>query len=142
MNRTVVIASVLLAVLALVIGFIRLAPSDPSHWHRMPRYAKDEVFSGAVFRIVQTGPEGLARLHETALETPRTKLLNGSVSAGMTTYVTRSLVFGFPDYTTAKQEGDTLKVFGRSRFGRSDFGVNRDRVDGWLSQIDRTAAGS
>lgn len=142
MNRAVVTACVVLAVLAMVIGFIRLAPSDPALWHKMPRYAKDEVFPGAVFRIVPAGPDGLAQFNEAALATPRTKVLNGTVPAGMVTYVTRSLVFGFPDYTTAQQDGDVLKVFGRSRFGRRDFGVNRARVDAWLQQIDRAVAGS
>ena len=78
MNRAVATFCVLLAVLAMVTGFIRLAPSDPNHWHRMPRYAKDEVFPGAVFRIVPAaGPDGLAQLHQAALATPRTKVLNG-----------------------------------------------------------------
>jgi uncharacterized protein (DUF1499 family) len=141
MSKPVVIACLILAALAVVIGFIRLAPSDPEIWHKMPRYAADQDFSGAAFRIRNTGPEGLAQLDAAARATPRTKVLNGSVPSGMVTYVTRSRVFGFPDYTTAQQAGDTLKVFGRSRFGDSDFGVNRARIKGWLSQIDRAAAG-
>ena len=142
MSKSVVIACVLLAALAVVTGFIRLAPSDPQIWHKMQRYPAEQDFDGAVFRIVQTGPERLAQLHAAALATPRTKVLNGSVAGGMVTYISRSRVFGFPDYTTARQDGDVLKVFGRARFGRQDFGVNRRRVEGWLSQIGRTAGSS
>ena len=53
----------------------------------------------------------------------------------MITYVTRSRVFGFPDYTTVRQAGDTLEIHGRLRFGESDMGVNAARVDGWLERL-------
>ena len=53
----------------------------------------------------------------------------------MLTYITRSAAIGFPDYTTARQDGDQLVIWARQRFGRSDFGVNRRRVDGWLDAL-------
>jgi uncharacterized protein (DUF1499 family) len=28
-----------------------------------------------------------------------------------------------------------LRIHGRLRFGRKDFGVNKARVDGWLAQM-------
>ncbi|MEM9126862.1 MAG: DUF1499 domain-containing protein, partial [Pseudomonadota bacterium] len=65
----------------------------------------------------------------------RTSVLAGSVSDGLVTYVTRSRLIGFPDYTTAQQDGDTLRIHARLRFGRSDFGVNRNRVDTWLAAL-------
>lgn len=136
MNRGVVIACVFLAALAVVMGFIRLAPSDADLWHKMPRYASDTDFDGAVFRIRTTGPDGLERFDAVALASPRTEVLTGSVAAGMVTYITRSPVFGFPDYTTVQQVEDDIKVFARLRFGGSDFGVNRKRVTGWLAQMN------
>ncbi len=122
--------------LVVVLGaFVRLAPSDPARWHVSPTGDADRDLKGGVVRIVETGPDGLARLDAIAHETPRTSVLAGSVGEGMVTYVTRTKVIGFPDYTTAQQDGDTLRIYGRLRFGRSDFGVNRDRVDGWLAVL-------
>ncbi|SDW33217.1 Protein of unknown function [Ruegeria halocynthiae] len=122
----------LIAVGVAMVAYIRLAPSDPARWHVVPQGA-DRNLKGGVVRAVETGPDGLTRLHSIALATPRTTVLAGSVEEGMITYITRTKVFGFPDYTTAQQDRDTLRVYARLRFGRKDFGVNRDRVDGWLA---------
>ncbi|WP_170782538.1 DUF1499 domain-containing protein [Ruegeria lacuscaerulensis] len=122
------------AVVALWV-YIRLAPSDPAQWHMPLTATADTDMQGGVIRIVETGPEGLARLDDIAQATPRTTVLAGSVDEGMITYITRSKVIGFPDYTTVQQDGDTLRIHARLRFGRSDFGVNRDRVDEWLAAL-------
>ncbi|WP_170788721.1 DUF1499 domain-containing protein [Ruegeria lacuscaerulensis] len=122
------------AVVALGV-YIRLAPSDPAQWHMPLTATADTDMQGGVIRIVETGPEGLARLDDIAQATPRTTVLAGSVDEGMITYITRSKVIGFPDYTTVQQDGDTLRIHARLRFGRSDFGVNRDRVDEWLAAL-------
>ncbi len=57
------------------------------------------------------------------------------------TYVQRSRVFGFPDYLTVKavvmDGGAGLIIWSRARYGRSDFGVNRARVEAWLAALDR-----
>ena len=73
-----------------------------------------------------------------ALRSPRrlrTEVLAGSPSEGRVTYITRSMWFGFPDYTTVQLEDDGLEIYGRLRFGQSDQGVNRARVEGWLDRI-------
>ncbi|WP_209596613.1 DUF1499 domain-containing protein [Ruegeria sp. HKCCSP351] len=126
------------AVVALVVGagaYVRLAPSDPARWHVALVSTESQNLPGGVLRVVETGPDGLQRLDEIAQTTPGTKVLAGSVSEGMITYITRTKWIGFPDYTTAQQDGDTLRIHGRLRFGRKDFGVNRARVDGWLAQF-------
>ena len=33
-------------------------------------------------------------------------------------------------------DGDVLKIYGRLRFGRSDLGVNKARVEGWLAALE------
>ena len=58
----------------------------------------------------------------------------------MVTYITRTQVLGFPDYTTAAQDGDLLKVYARLRFGRSDLGANKERINGWLAEMEAGAA--
>ncbi|MCA0904853.1 DUF1499 domain-containing protein [Ruegeria marisrubri] len=129
---------VLWAVIALVLGlgaYIRLAPSAPAQWHIAPVAEVDQDLPGGVLRVVATGPEGLQKLDRIARATPRTSVLAGSVDEGMITYVTRTKWIGFPDYTTVRQDSDTLRIHGRLRFGRRDFGVNKARVDGWLEQM-------
>ena len=115
-------------------AYIRLAPSDPVRWHVAPEDAERDL-KGGVVRVVETGPDGLARLDKIARATPRTSVLAGSLEEGMITYITRTKVFGFPDYTTVQQDGDTLRIYARLRFGRKDFGVNRDRVTQWLALL-------
>lgn len=115
--------------------YIRLAPSSPERWHVTPQGADRDMKSGVV-RVIETGPDGLARLDLIAHATPRTSILAGSVEEGMITYVTRTKVFGFPDYTTAQQDDDTLRIHARLRFGRKDFGVNKARIDGWLVSFE------
>ncbi|WP_240336661.1 DUF1499 domain-containing protein [Tropicibacter sp. Alg240-R139] len=126
---------VLLTLVILGVAFIRLAPSDPTRWHVTPKGDVDKDLKGGVVRVVQGGPQGLTWFDAVAQADSATKVLAGSVGEGMVTYISRTKVMGFPDYTTAQQDGDTLRIYGRLRFGRSDFGVNRNRVDGWLAQI-------
>ena len=135
MARYLMVFIIIIAVLAIVVGYVRLAPSDPAVWHDMPDVTRDTDMANGVERVVPTGPEGLARLAEVALATPRTVLLAGSVGEGMMTFITRSKFWGFPDYTTAKQDGDTLLIYARQRFGSSDLGVNTARVDGWIARL-------
>jgi uncharacterized protein (DUF1499 family) len=126
---------VLLAVAGIGMAYVRLAPSDPARWHVMPVISADKNFRAGVIRVLKVGPEGLARLDAVARATPRTRVLAGSVAEAMVTYVTRSAVFGFPDYTTVMQDGEVLKIHARQRFGRSDFGVNRGRVEAWIRDL-------
>ncbi|WP_425082930.1 DUF1499 domain-containing protein [Ruegeria profundi] len=128
----------ILGVVGLVIAlgaYIRLAPSDPADWHIAPQAETNQDLQGAVLRVFGTGPEGLARLDAIARNAPRTTVLAGSVGEGRITYITRTRIIGFPDYTTVQQDGDVLRIHGRLRFGRKDFGVNKARVDGWLAQM-------
>ena len=121
-----------LAAIAGALAFIRLAPSDPARWHVPSEISENKDFDAGVERIVKADPDGLARLHEVILATPRTRVLAGSPQDAMVTYITRSAVFGFPDYTTVQLDGDSLKIHARLRFGLSDTGVNRDRVQRWI----------
>lgn len=133
MGKIMMLIWVVLAAAVVVVGFIRLAPVDPFDWNTQPELSEDKEFRGGVFKVVRTGPEGLRDFDRIASGAPRTTLLAGSVEEGMATYVTRTKIIGFPDYTTARQDGDLLKVYARLRFGRSDLGVNKSRIDAWLS---------
>jgi len=130
-------------------GYVRIAPSDPATWHVDPA---DPALSTGPGRYL-VGPNGdipspvfdeapgalLSRLAAIADETPRTRVLAGSPEEGRITFLTRSLIWGFPDYTTVaalpESDGSRLVVYARLRFGREDMGVNRARVEGWLAAL-------
>ncbi|MBY6065359.1 DUF1499 domain-containing protein [Leisingera aquaemixtae] len=135
MKRLMLLGWLLLAAIVAGLGFIRLAPSDPLDWNTQPELSEDKEFRGGVFRVVRTGPDGLERFHRIASHAPRTSVLAGGPADGMVTYITRTQVLGFPDYTTAAQDGDLLKVYARLRFGRSDLGANKERINGWLAEM-------
>lgn len=126
---------ILLCVIVVADGYVRLAPSDPKVWHRPLKFNENKDLAGGVERVIEGSPDDLARLDSIIRETPRTKVLAGRLDEGHLTYVTRSAVFGFPDYTTVQLTDGQIKIFGRLRFGRSDLGVNRKRVDRWLDAL-------
>lgn len=125
--RIVIAAAVLLAL------YVRFAPSDAGRFHVSGAVQSDADLEGGVKRILPGVT--LAELDQIAQQTPRTKVLAGSVDDGMITYVTRSRLIGFPDYTTVEAKDGMVTVFARLRFGRSDLGVNRRRVEGWIKAL-------
>lgn len=131
------IAGAIVLLVLLADAWIRLAPSDPLRWHVDPQVTRNEDLPNGVRRLQPTWPDGLAKLDALVMDTPRTKWLAGSVRAGMVTYVTRSLVWGFPDYTTVLMADGKLEIYGRARFGQSDMGVNKARVDGWIAELTK-----
>lgn len=140
----------LLVLLAGALLWIRLAPSDPERWHTDPLTAPIPVGNGWLVRPGADNAEPppiplppaatLAALDRIALATPRTTRLAGSPAEGRITYVTRSRLMGYPDYTTIAAlpdgEGGTLPVlYARQRFGNRDHDVNRARVEDWLARL-------
>lgn len=129
-------------------AWIRLAPSDPARWNIDPPAFAGQMAAGpegvttvplgARARLVapdDTPEQALARLDAIALATPRTTRLAGSPEAGRITWITRSLVFGFPDYTTATVTASGIDLYARERFGRYDFGVNAARLRDWATRF-------
>ena len=117
------------------LAWIRLAPSDPATWNVDPQVAADQDLASGVRRSTSGNDALYAALHRIILETPRTEVLAGSPGEGRVTYITRSQWMGFPDYTTTQLEDGRIEIYGRQRFGQSDMGTNRTRVDAWLSQL-------
>ncbi len=134
------ILAFLVVLVVALLAYIRLAPTNAERWHTLPDVAGpgDTVEEGgflAVRRITAPAEEVLVAVEQRALATPRTKLLRGSATEGMITFQTRSLIMGFPDHTTVAVQGDLLVIYGRLRFGRSDMGVNRARIEAWLETL-------
>jgi len=140
-----------LAVLFVVIAaaaFFRLAPTDPDLWHIDPGTVgvtdcTQMTTANGTTRVscLRSGDPIalLAKLDGIALATPRTIRLSGSAETGRITWTTRSLVWGFPDFTTvaatAVPEGTRLDILARQRFGSDDMGVNAKRLAAWMQKL-------
>ena len=131
---TRIIVVLVLALIALGV-YVRLAPSYAEDWHNLPNELEPGDGQGRAVRVVPDEGETLERLDAIIRDTPRTTVLAGSVDEGMTTYLTRSALWGFPDYTTVAQRGDDVVIHARLRYGKSDMGVNRARVERWLATL-------
>ena len=134
------ILTILVVLVVGLMAYVRFAPNDIADLHRMPDATEpgDTSEAGsfrAVRRIAASPAEVLTALEQRALATPRTRLLAGSAGEGMITFQTRSQLWGFPDHTTVAVQGDLLVIYGRLRFGKSDLGVNRARIAGWLETL-------
>ena len=144
---------VILALLAAagVMLYIRFTPADPQAWHVDPRTVSPPdtpnswlvrpVGGDAVAPEFALPAPDLARLVDRVIRAqPRTRPLAGSVEDGHMTYVTRTPIMGYPDYVSvrvfATASGASMAVFSRSRFGHSDLGTNRKRLEEWMAQID------
>lgn len=139
--------TVFLALLALSLGFglyVRLAPSDPARWHLAPDLGAAQglvpgtvkrLTGAAMLRLAPASSETLAALDRAALATARSRRLAGSVQEGRITWVTRSRLWSFPDYTTAELTPDGLVLHARLRFGREDMGVNAARLRAWANAL-------
>lgn len=124
-------------ILAVVAGlaYVRLAPHDVERQHQPIAQGTDTDFDGGAVRTVE-GPEALLSAADRYMQSlPRTSVLAGDVASGRITYVTRSKIIGFPDYTTLEYADGRLKAYARLRFGTSDLGVNRDRLEGLLATL-------
>jgi len=140
MDVVVYIIAVLVLLVLGTMAYVRLAPTDIARWHQLEQVdgPSDLAQAGgfrAVRRITADPVDVLAAADRIATATPRTTKVAGAVDDGMMTYQTRSLIWGFPDHTTVAVQGDLLVIYGRLRFGGSDMGVNRARVQDWLIQL-------
>ena len=150
-NMSLTLAFALIAGLGLL-AYIRLAPSDAAVWHVSPVTAA-VAGPGSCLEAIAIQRNGarvaclsadtpetlLSRLDQTALATPRTTRLAGTPQSGRITWVTRTALMGFPDYTTAEANqsanGTRLDIYARQRFGGADLGVNAARLTNWLKDF-------
>lgn len=85
-------------------------------------------------------------IRDVAAGQPRTYSLAMDEARMEASWVARSAVLNFPDVIIAqvtalpgeagREAGSTLALYSRSLYGRSDFGVNRQRLEAWLAALD------
>jgi len=73
---------------------------------------------------------------------PRVRLLAEYDGGMQIDYVARTARFRFPDIVTVRfipvpPAQSTIAIYSRSLYGRSDLGMNRARVESWLSALRR-----
>ena len=143
---------VVLVAIGLVLAgmaWVRMAPDDPARWHEDPRLVQRpaspnahlvRMVGGDAMPIVyQMTPDALAQaVHDVALA-DGAQLLAGRVQDGHMTFVSRTRWMGWPDYTSVLIEpagdGAMLLAFARARYGHSDLGFNRARLDRWQTAL-------
>jgi uncharacterized protein (DUF1499 family) len=136
---TMILGMLLLAAVG-VAAFVRLAPSDPARWNTDPAAGAAGANSHVAKVFVPLPPaEALAAFDAAAMSEPRTRRLAGTAAEGRITYVSRSALWGFPDYTTVAAipygDGTSLVIHARARFGHSDLGVNAARTARWVAAL-------
>ncbi len=146
MRRVASIVAVLVALAALaLVGYVRLAPNPPERWHVDPVAATPPATPN--FHLIRPGegpsfamtPGALAARIDDVARDGGAERLAGSPEAGHVTYITRTRWIGFPDFTSIRvlpaEDGATVAAFTRARFGVSDMGANRARLEGWLAAV-------
>ena len=139
--RVKMFLSLFLIAVAALLAYIRLAPSDPATWHiaLTPRPAilaapsPDAVVTLRGGAYMDLPASSFAALKSIAANTPRTQIL--TETPDHITWITRSKLIGFPDYTTAQITPTGLTVYARQRFGSEDMGVNAARLTAWRSAL-------
>lgn len=97
--------------------------------------------------VTEEQQRGAPELYETAKAVfsgePRTYVAAEYPGQFQIHYVVRSALLNFPDLVTvqvnsAGVDRGTLVIWSRSVYGRSDFGVNRDRTRAWLAALQQS----
>lgn len=134
----------LVAIALLFAAYVRFAPTDPRAWNEPITAIEGADLPGGAIRVLEADIEMYRRVRSVLGDLPRTQLITrareivgSQKDERRITYVTRSRLWGFPDYTTVQFSGGVLKLYGRLRFGVVDMGVNRER----LQQVFRAAEG-
>ena len=153
-----------LAALAVLLGLVGCSGSGAEGQAVPPAGALDSLQRPSSSNTALAAPEGFnpkpdivtatynlpaptlfVAISQVAQNMPRTFKLVAYEGRLEAAYVVRSRVFSFPDTIqfkiAAKGDGSTLVLYSASRYGDSDFGVNRARVENWLATLDTLLAG-
>lgn len=150
-----VVAIGLILALGAVMAYVRYTPTDAAQWHVDPRAipkppkpnnwlirpvggdARPPHYRGEVAELVAAIEEAAARMGD------MTRVAGSRESAHLT-YISRTRWMGYPDFTTFRvystDEGISFAALARARFGHSDMGNNRRRLEAMLAHIDEIMA--
>jgi len=132
---------VLLLLTVVFAVYVRVAPYDQGKWHvPSTRDAFGDFDTLNTFEAVRgmtaAPTDILEALELVILKDARTTRVSGAPKDKLVTYQTRSLLFGYPDYTTVSVlDGRLVSIHGRARFGKSDIGQNAKRINRWIDAM-------
>jgi hypothetical protein len=117
-----------------VAAFIRFAPVDPGKVRPPEKRDSpgDYGLTGGHHAVRTLEEVDLSDLETRIAATARTKRLSGSAGDLPMFFLHRSAVWGFPDVTRVWLEDGNVHIYSHLIYGRSDLGVNRERMKGWL----------
>lgn len=124
----------LVALFAVFLIYVRVAPSDPAKWHVDVPFDAHTTLPGGAVRVVRGDQDTLQAIVSVAQITG-SRILDGSVEDGHVTLIARTMWVGFPDYITLQRKDENIVIWGRLRFGKADLGVNAKRIEGWLKSL-------
>ncbi|MEL6479761.1 MAG: DUF1499 domain-containing protein [Pseudomonadota bacterium] len=153
MRWLAVIFGVAVLVTACGVVWVNEADMKPKLWHIDPTTAErtgrpndylvapegaTNVSPDRVSDRFEESPDSLLdRFAAIALAEPR--VVEIGTPGAFRTFVQRSQLIGFPDYISVKavpvEGGASLIVYSRAQYGYSDWGVNKARVEDWLSKL-------
>ena len=135
-----ILAALALAALGLAL-WVRVAPEQGERWHVDPATTPDPTtpnFARLDLTLPMPPEQAAERLRAVAAESGAALIAGEGLHL---TFVNRSKLMGYPDYTsvtlTAVEGGTRLQALARSRFGYSDMGVNRARMNAWRAALER-----
>lgn len=140
-----------LLICLLLFAYIRLSKVEQSIWHLDPdNITNINTNNSFLLNYANKGTETFNLEVNTLFNNLNKIILNdncekvfGDINLGLITYVCRSKVFGFPDYVSINFKNldinkSSLSIFSRSRFGRYDFGKNKQRIQKWLTELKKS----
>ena len=144
MKWIVIFLGILIVAAVAGVIYVRTASHDPARWHVDPATVTDvnaaNEFLGS--ETFSAAPDAVASLLKKELGG---EVLAGDLSDGWVTIVVRTALIGYPDYVsvrlTAVDDRTRATLYSRSRFGKSDLGANKARVERVFS-ILKSATGS
>lgn len=133
MKLILILIAVPLVLACALAVYARLKPIDADRFTSMPGPNEAGVYkfpggSKYVLPLSELPDDALTKLLDIVRQTPRTTEV--STDTG-NSFITRSRGFGFPDITRIWLVGDNLHIHAHLVVGRSDLGVNGDRVGQW-----------
>ena len=135
----------------MVLSYIRLSKVDQTIWHLDPDAINYNYENNSILlNYANNGQENfdidvnsLFNHLNKIIINDKCKKVFGGINFGLITYECRSKVFGFPDYVSIsfkelEIDKSAISIFSRSRFGKRDFGKNKQRIQKWVTELKKS----
>lgn len=128
---------VVAGLIAALMLYVRFAPIGDTHFAKRSMdvdLGEESKLGGYRVVLGRVDAPAQERLFTKILATPRTSEITTDLP-NTRIFVTRSAFWGFPDVTQVTTVDETLILDGHLVYGRSDLGVNKARIKGWLNGL-------